>query len=114
MTHASAPVPYVPGPSSAPPSSPTAARAAPSRSRDWDGPAQYQPAAVTAAPSAGPVVVGEPVDLAHELGALRKLQMTTMSLAGLALLFAFFATIFSGFVAYELWRFLGALDKAFG
>jgi hypothetical protein len=91
-------VPYVPGHSSAPVSPPAAAQPG------------YPPARTTTTYP----VVGAAVDLAHELGAVRKLQMATMSLAGLAFLCALFAAVFSGFVAYELWRFLGALQKAFG
>lgn len=91
-------IPYVTGPSSPAPSA-----------QHREHHTAPQPVAAVAT---NPVVVGESVDLAHELGALRKLQMTTMSLAGLALLFAFFAALFSGFVAYELWNFLGALHKA--
>ncbi|MFG2044422.1 hypothetical protein [Dactylosporangium sp. NPDC048998] len=86
-------VPYVPGPASPAPYAP------PNGSKPQ--------------PAPGPVV-GATVDLAHELAALRKLQSTNLVLAGLTLVMALAGAVFSGFVAYELWQFLGALHRAFG
>lgn len=76
----------------------------------------YRPAVAAphAQPAAAGPVVGASVDLAHELAALRKLQTTTLLAAGVTAVFAVFAAVFSGFVAYVLWTFLGALHKAFG
>jgi hypothetical protein len=97
-------VPYVAGPSAAPVSPPVGR--GPS---DHPAMPRPEPAGAVAAP-----IVGETVDLAHELAALRKLQTTTALIAGVTLVLALVSVVMSGFVAYVAWTLLGALEKAFG
>jgi hypothetical protein len=85
-------VPYVPGPAS---------------------PAPVHPAQAPA-PQQNHVVVGATVDLAHELAQLRKLGYTSVALLAGTLLFSIVAAVSSGFVAWVVYRFLDALNKAFG
>lgn len=54
-----------------------------------------RPTVAQAPAPTGQVVVGDPVDLAHELGELRKLHYTNLAFSGLAMFFAFFAVLFS-------------------
>jgi hypothetical protein len=75
-------------------------------------PAQARPA--TAQAPHEPVLAGERVDLAYELKQLRKLQYTTFTLLAIVAVLALVAAVSSAFVAYELIRFIDALDKAFG
>lgn len=100
-------VPVVPGP---PAQQPVLVAQHP----DLSNPTHVSHLPAPARTTAGPVLVGEAVDLAHELNQLRKLATTNAMLTGVTLVLALFAVIFAGFVAYELWRFLAALEKAFG
>lgn len=65
-------------------------------------------------PPTGPTVVGEPVDLAHELKQLRRQLYVVVAVCGVTMFFALFAMLFSGYVAYYLFRFIDALQRAFG
>lgn len=60
------------------------------------------------------VVVGDPVDLAHELSELRKFHYANLAVSGAALAFALLAAVFAGYTAYYVYGFVDALQKAFG
>lgn len=96
VTHS---LPYVPGPSTAPISPP-----APASSQVQ--PLPPQPAAQ--------VVVGNPVDLAHELAELRRFHYANLAVSSMALLLALLAAVFAGYTAYYVYSFVDALQKAFG
>lgn len=93
VTHS---LPYVPGPSTAPISPPAPASS------------QVQP------PPAAQVVVGDPVDLAHELAEIRKLHYANLALGGFVLVVALLAAAFAGYTAWYVYHFVDALQRAFG
>lgn len=94
-------MPYVPGPSSAP-----SARGAAVPVH----PVQAERPSVSQAERS--TVVGETVDLAHELAALRKLHVTNMVFAGAAMVFALLAAGLAGYVAWTLFMVTAALHDA--
>jgi hypothetical protein len=92
-------MPYVPGQSTAPIGPPVPA---------------LSPVQPSAPPPPAPVVVGNSVDLAHELSELRKLHYANLVTSGAALIFAMLAAAFAGYTAYYVYGFVDALQKAFG